>query len=64
MEINAALRRHQVDRSEVLVRVWGIDTKGRAVNSLLTFGTLRAARCAAVRVLFELGSGVHFLIHQ
>jgi hypothetical protein len=47
-----------------VLQFWGIDTKGRAVNSLLTFGTLRAARCAAVRVLFELGSGVHFLIHQ
>jgi hypothetical protein len=46
------------------VRLWGMDRTGEQVNLLLTFGTLRAARCAAVRVLFELGSGVHFLIHQ
>jgi hypothetical protein len=64
MEINGALRSRQLERSKVLVRVWGIDTKGRTVNSLLTFGTLRAARCAAARALFELGSGVHFWIHQ
>ena len=44
------------------LRFWGMDRKGDQVNSLLTFGTLRAARCAAVRVLFELGPRVHFCI--
>src|SRR5947208_2384885 len=45
-----------------VLRFWGMDRKGAQVNSLLTFGTLRAARCAAVRVLFELSPRVHFCI--
>ena len=45
-----------------VLRFWGMDRKGDQVNSLLTFGTLRAARCTAVRVLFELGPRIHFWI--
>ena len=44
------------------LRFWGMDRKGDQVNSLLTFGTLRAARSAIAASLFKYGARARFWI--